>query len=367
MSLWYSGTTPTALTKGASSNPAAGLDEATPLPRLMRSVLAHRFIAVACGGAHAMALTSTGKLFAWGWNKHGQLGLGSLTAYASDPRPVGFFTGKRVGAIACGTAHSMAIVANDADYLQAGCECFTWGAHASGQLGHPAKVLKLGTSKPRSVRFRLHAHLPPGACRLDERLPRSRRPRTAAQVEALSGMSGFLGQQEGTVCLTDGTRISSPLACGAAHSAIITKVRTASMSALPPPPPSLPPPPPSLPPPPSPPPRSHRSARDPTLDPNRERRPLPPRSATARLVLAQGGALYAWGSNEHGQCCQQRLGTVEPLQAHAVAAMKLVGVACGGAHTLVLTDSGRVYSFGLGTTGQLGDGSHTATPRPAPR
>jgi hypothetical protein len=30
--------------------------------------------AIACGGWHSAALTTTGDLYAWGWSKHGQLG-----------------------------------------------------------------------------------------------------------------------------------------------------------------------------------------------------------------------------------------------------------------------------------------------------
>jgi len=29
---------------------------------------------IACGGWHSCALTTTGDVYVWGWNKHGQLG-----------------------------------------------------------------------------------------------------------------------------------------------------------------------------------------------------------------------------------------------------------------------------------------------------
>ena len=37
-------------------------------------------------------------------------------------------------------------------------------------------------------------------------------------------------------------------------------------------------------------------------------------------------------------------------------------VACGAAHTLVLTKDGAVFAFGLNATGQLGDGGCSALP-----
>jgi alpha-tubulin suppressor-like RCC1 family protein len=30
---------------------------------------------IACGGEHTLAIAEDGRLFSWGWNEHGQLGL----------------------------------------------------------------------------------------------------------------------------------------------------------------------------------------------------------------------------------------------------------------------------------------------------
>lgn len=43
---------------------------------------------------------------------------------------------------------------------------------------------------------------------------------------------------------------------------------------------------------------------------------------------------------------------------------KIKSVACGLDHTLVLSNSGRVYAFGSNTTGQLGFGDRRSTPYP---
>lgn len=44
-------------------------------------------VQVACGGSHSAAMTSDGRLFTWGRNRHGQLGLGDFEGRAT-PTPV---------------------------------------------------------------------------------------------------------------------------------------------------------------------------------------------------------------------------------------------------------------------------------------
>ena len=51
-----------------------------------------------CGYAHTMALTDEGKLFVWGSNVHGQLGLGTK-ANAVEPVQVGTELGRSVTTI----------------------------------------------------------------------------------------------------------------------------------------------------------------------------------------------------------------------------------------------------------------------------
>jgi alpha-tubulin suppressor-like RCC1 family protein len=67
--------------------------------------------AVAAGGYHTVALSSDGKVFAWGYNSHGQLGNGTT---ASRVVPVmvnmsGALLGKTVTAISAGNYHTVAL------------------------------------------------------------------------------------------------------------------------------------------------------------------------------------------------------------------------------------------------------------------
>ena len=72
MSLWWIGPPAESL---RLDDPSV-VTEDQRVPRIIRAVVGSTFIEVACGGAHAMALTNDGRLFAWDWDDHGQCGLG---------------------------------------------------------------------------------------------------------------------------------------------------------------------------------------------------------------------------------------------------------------------------------------------------
>ena len=89
------------------------------------------------------------------------------------------------------------------------------------------------------------------------------------------------------------------------------------------------------------------------------------------LALTSSGQLYSFGDNDHGQLGVPGL----PLESATPTLVTLRGqqgavtqVAAGGAHTLVLTATGQLYSFGLNNLGQLGgsEGLHTVGANPQP-
>ena len=87
-------------------------------------------VAIAAGSAHSLALTSDGRVFAWGDNFHGKLGDGGtqmrLTPVAVDTS--GALAGKSVVAIGAGQNHSLALTADGL--------VFAWGYGFQGQLGN---------------------------------------------------------------------------------------------------------------------------------------------------------------------------------------------------------------------------------------
>ncbi|XP_002730519.1 X-linked retinitis pigmentosa GTPase regulator-like, partial [Saccoglossus kowalevskii] len=74
-------------------------------------------------------------------------------------------------------------------------------------------------------------------------------------------------------------------------------------------------------------------------------------------IITESGRLYTFGSNDWGQL---GLGHMKPTtKPGCVKSLKQEGVnlvACGRSHTIVCTKAGRLYSFGAGSDGQLGTG-----------
>lgn len=105
-------------------------DHSIPMPVDASGALAGKFvIAIAGGDDHSLALTSEGKVYAWGRNDFGQLGDGTTTR-SDSPVPVstlGALAGKTVVAIGGGHSHSLALTSEGLIYA--------WGFNQNGQLG----------------------------------------------------------------------------------------------------------------------------------------------------------------------------------------------------------------------------------------
>jgi len=84
------------------------------------------------------------------------------------------------------------------------------------------------------------------------------------------------------------------------------------------------------------------------------------------LALSRDGQVLGWGRNDFGQLAQGNSGSSTSPAALPVlgpdGSNQLTGivmVAAGYAHSLALDSNGRVYSWGQGDSGQLGDGPGT--------
>ena len=101
-----------------------------PYPALQDTTLFtvehYRWMRVASGAYHTLAINSRGELYAWGSNKNGQLGIGTTTDNELAPQRVG--NDSDWEAISGGEYHSLALKSDGTIY--------SWGANSVGQLGN---------------------------------------------------------------------------------------------------------------------------------------------------------------------------------------------------------------------------------------
>lgn len=86
-------------------------------------------------------------------------------------------------------------------------------------------------------------------------------------------------------------------------------------------------------------------------------------SNTHSLVLTSEGKMYAWGLGSNGRLGNGLTTTsavpVAVDSSSALSGKSVVGIAAGAAHNLAITSDGRLVAWGLNATGQLGDGTTT--------
>mmetsp|Transcript_10926 Transcript_10926/g.38382 ORF Transcript_10926/g.38382 Transcript_10926/m.38382 type:complete len:1143 (-) Transcript_10926:44-3472(-) len=105
-----------------------------PVPREVEQLTEHRVIATACGDVHTLALTDLGHVYSFGGGSYGQLGVKDVGAMPVDADNCPYMpTPQRVSGLegiirlACGDSHSLTV---DRDG-----RLFCWGANSCGQLG----------------------------------------------------------------------------------------------------------------------------------------------------------------------------------------------------------------------------------------
>ncbi len=77
------------------------------------------------------------------------------------------------------------------------------------------------------------------------------------------------------------------------------------------------------------------------------------------VAVSSLGQCLAWGWSLHGQCGTGKAApsVPAPTVVAALGPLKVVGAAAGMGHTIVCTDQGDAYAWGLNADGQLGDGT----------
>jgi len=295
-------------------------------------------IAVAAGGDFSLYVTSDGKLWAMGGNFYGQLGNGATSGNNANPMPVQVAT--NVTAVAAGGAHSM--------YLTNDGKLWAMGWNTFGQLGD-------GTTTNRASPVQVM--LSPGV------------PVTNVTAIAVGGYHSLYVTSDGKLRamgdnslgqLGDGS--AQPLVtAGFAHSLYVTSGgKLWAMGD-----------------------NTYGQLGDGTTT-NRATPmqvmispEVPVTNVTAAsagnghsLYVTSDAKLWAMGKNDSGQLgdgtTTSRASPVPVMASPGVPAANVIAVAAGGAHSLYVTNDGRLWAMGDNTYGQLGDGTTTNRATPVP-
>lgn len=244
-----------------------------------------KITAIRAGCRHSLALTSTGEVLAWGENEEGELGIGTAAHFAARPTPVVLPAGTTIKAITAGGFHSLALTTTG--------QLLAWGGNGVGELGD-------GTTTQRNAP--VSVSLPPGV--------------TVRTIAA-----GF----QHSLAVTSQGKL---LAWGINDGGELGNGRTDDSST-----------------------------------------PVPvklPGGTTVRglfagcthsLVLSATGTVFAWGANSDGQLGDGTMtGRLTPVKARMPAGTKVTAISAGCWHSLALTATGKVLAWGNGEFGQLGNG-----------
>jgi len=242
-----------------------------------------KIVHVACGDEHSMVVTDRGRLYGFGANDWGQLGLGH-TKSANKPTFVRALKGEKITLVACGRTHTLGATASG--------KVFSFGAGGDGQLGHgdtedspfPKQIAGLPLEKVKILSCGVY--------------------HSAVLYESgdlyIWGASGEgqTGQEEEELncptILSLDEKVSW-VSCGYYHTALVT----------------------------------------------------------------ESGRLFTFGESENGKLGlkEEQLKDTSRPQPVATKGGHFTAVACGSGHTLALNQDGRVFSFGDGSRGQLGQGT----------
>ncbi|KAG5897066.1 hypothetical protein JTB14_025882 [Gonioctena quinquepunctata] len=97
-------------------------------PRMIEALRSKKIRDIACGSSHSAAITSSGELYSWGLGEYGRLGHGDNVTQLK-PRLVKVLVGHRIVQVACGSRDAQTLALSDEGLV------FSWGDGDFGKLG----------------------------------------------------------------------------------------------------------------------------------------------------------------------------------------------------------------------------------------
>ncbi|KAH8371053.1 hypothetical protein KR093_006003, partial [Drosophila rubida] len=297
---------------------------------------------IACGHRHTLFLTANGKVYACGSNDYSQLGHDLPT---KRPRMSTFLEIPElqdyvISQIACGNRHSMALT----DWGQV----LSWGDNECGQLGHATELQVI--QLPKIVRALVSKTVVQVACGKNHSLALTSCGELYAWGSNLYGQLGVQSPNELPDCnypMRLNTLLGIPVAaisCGGNHSFLISK--SAAVFGW-----------------------GRNNCGQLGLN-DETNRSYPTQLKTLRTLgvryvacgdeysvfLTNDGGVFTCGAGAYGQLGHGfNANEMLPRMVVELMGSTISQVACGNRHTLALVPSrGRIYGFGLGSSGQLG-------------
>lgn len=289
----------------------------------------------ACGETHSLLLTKDGKVYSCGNNDYGQLGHDQPR---KRPQQVTGLDAYHISQVACGVSHSIA--------LNQWGQIFTWGSDHNGQVGHQLGQQIQAT--PKILKPLATLHVVQIACGQKHSIALT----TGGQIYAWGANDyGQLGIGTNTPYEATPTVIKAlsgipiaQIACGSNHTFAVSKSGAVfgwgknlyGQLGL----------------------NDTSSKSYPT-----QLRTL--RNIKVRFIscgeefstfLTLDGGVFSCGAGMFGQLGHGNTSNeILPKKVLELMGSTITQISCGGRHTLALVPSrGRVYSFGLGGSGQLG-------------
>ncbi|VAI75172.1 unnamed protein product [Triticum turgidum subsp. durum] len=284
--------------------------------RCIGALDAYAVSAVVAGSRNSLAICDDGSLFTWGWNQRGTLGHPPETKTESSPAHVDALIGVKIVQAAIGGWHCLAVDDKGRAYA--------WGGNEYGQCGEEPERKEDGT---RALRRDIPI---PQRCALKLKVRQVAAGGTHSVVLTQEGHVWTWGQpwppvdgilwawgnnEYGQLGIGDTQPRSQPIRVEGLSNLSLVDIAAGGW---------------------------HSAA------------------------LTKEGEVYAWGRGEHGRLGfgDDKSSHMVPLKVQLLAGEDIVQVSCGGTHSVVLTSDGRIFSYGRGDHGRLGDGRKVTTGHP---
>ena len=286
---------------------------------------------IGCGYQYVIAsMHNSNKIYVWGSNQQGQLGLGYVSRNVDKGTSI-LNTTYLIRSISCGDSHTFVLTTNIS-------ECYGWGSNQQGQLG-------LGDFTPyiTSPRKLLWTNVLDISCGDMHSLILYRSGIVMSCGANNYGQLGIFSNEDKSrvpLVILGGINVIS-ISCGRFHSVAVTEngfyvwgsntCGQLGLGII----------------------NSHRPPRELCLG-GKETIISAKCGAFYTIALTIDGAVYVWGSNSEGQ-----LGLGNNIrQQHTPIKLRwlepIISICCGSYHSVMVTKSNEIYAWGSNSYGQLG-------------